>query len=82
MLDTSSYKPTPEQIKKWAERDELEKCASTSRMSVEEEQRLVKQHKDKQARMQQLQKRKEKLIKTLEILEQRIAWLNEDINKS
>lgn len=51
-------------------------------MSVEEEQRLVKLHKDKQARMRQLQMRKEKLIKTLEIVEQRIAWLAEDINKS
>lgn len=29
MLDTSSYKPTLEQLQKWAERDELEKCART-----------------------------------------------------
>ncbi len=51
-------------------------------MSVEEEQRLVKLHGDKQARMRQLQMRKEKLIKTLEIVEQRVVWLAEDINKS
>jgi flagellar biosynthesis/type III secretory pathway chaperone len=55
---------------------------STSRISLEEEQRLVKLHGDKQARMQQLQKRKKKLIKTLEIVEQRMVWLAEDINKS
>lgn len=71
-----------EELRKWQEElYELERYACTSRLSEEEEERLVKKilNEDKSTRLNKLEARREKLIKTLEIVEQRISWLKEEI---
>lgn len=78
------HQPTPEQLQRWAELDELEKYACTGKQREAEQEEAVNRFLDKNnyhRRLEKVRVSKQKLMEELAILEQREQWLLTKINK-
>ncbi len=83
-MSSEIYQPTPEQLERWAKRDELDKYAFAGIMSESEQELHVKKFLDKNYyhhHLAQVRANKQKLLKDLEYLEQREQLLLDQINK-